>query len=311
MSIRIIGAAIGHGAQDPESQNAPDFVRSGGFAKRLEALLDEQGPERFWEASWDTTIYPHFTHRRSKDLPVVSEFCERLQKVVGRVLAENDFPFVIGGDHSCAVGTWSGAARIAKERGQESFGLLWVDAHLDAHTFETSPSAALHGMPLACLLGHGQRNLVHCAGFTPKIDPQRCVVFGARSWEDGEPELLSHLGVRVFEAEEILSRGMGVCAEEAINRVHGEGGPYGVSVDLDAFDPQYVPGVGSREPLGMDPEEFCRVCSSLKLGADPWFSALEIVEFAPAKDLNGLSLSVIDALAAALLAEKMAVSSSL
>lgn len=302
MSIRIIGASIGHGAQDPESQNAPDFVRASGFAKSLErALCEDRCAERFWEASWDTTLYPHFAKRRSKDLPIVSEFCERLQKVVGRVAAENDFPVVIGGDHSCAVGTWSGAARVAKERGQESFGLLWVDAHLDSHTFETSPSAALHGMPLACLLGHGQRTLVNCAGFAGKIDPSRAAVFGARSWEDGERELLAHLGVRVYDMDEIRKRGEAEALAEAVERVRGAGGPYGVTVDMDAFDPKWAPAVGSPEAGGLDPKACAEAFGQMGLDRDPWFSALEIVEFAPAKDQDGATLAALELLARSLL----------
>ena len=75
--------------------------------------------------------------------------------------SDGDFPLIIGGDHSCAIGTWSGIARSLNETGQESIGLVWVDAHLDSHTFETSSSWAIHGMPLACLLGKGQKSLAN------------------------------------------------------------------------------------------------------------------------------------------------------
>lgn len=294
MSIRIIGAAIGHGAQDPSSQEGPDAAREAGLAGRLEALGGEATPERFLEVSWDTTLYPHFTRRFRKDVPVVAEFSERLGKVVGRVVSDGDFPVVIGGDHSCAIGTWSGVASALRDRGQGELGLLWVDAHLDSHTFETTQSWAIHGMPLACLLGHGQRDLASCGGFAPKLDASRVAVLGARSWEPGERELLEHAGASVFGMEEIERMGLAAALSEALRIVRGDGDSHwGMSVDIDAFDPQDAPGVGSPERGGIRWAEFREALRGERVGADPMLRALEIVEFAPRSDRDGKTLELL------------------
>ncbi len=300
MAIRIIGAAIGHGAQDPASQEGPDAARAWGLARRLEELGGEDSPERFLEVSWDTTLYPHFTRRYRKDVPVVAEFSERLRKVAGRVVSEGDFPLVVGGDHSCAIGTWSGVAAALRERGQGELGLVWVDAHLDSHTFETTQSWAIHGMPLACLLGHGQRELAGCAGFAPKVAGSRCAVFGARSWEAGERELLEHEGVRIFGMEEIGDRGALACLEEAARIARGGGGHWGMSLDLDAFDPADAPGVGTPERGGLRAREFREALRALRIGADPMLRALEIAEYAPRADREGKTLELLGDLASAL-----------
>lgn len=282
MSIRIIGAAIGHGAMNPSAQDAPERLRVMGLAG---ALGDGAKAERFWEASWDTTIYPHFTRRRQKDLPIVEEFSERLQKVVYRVMVDGDFPLVVGGDHSCAIGTWTGVARAWRDAGGEGgVGLVWIDAHLDSHTFDTSPSAALHGMPLAALLGHGQRRIVSCGGMGAKVDPSRCAVIGARSWEEGEEELLNRLGVRIITSKDARERGIGSCLSEAVGIARGTGGFWGVSLDMDAIDPAQAPGVGSSEPDGLDANGLVQALSSMDLGADGDFRAFELTELAPALD---------------------------
>lgn len=300
MSLRIIGASIGHGAQDPDSQNAPDVVRLAGLATVIEREALRTGNERFDEASWDTTLYPHFAKGFRKDLPIVGDFSERLRKVVARVHADGSFPLVVGGDHSCAIGTWSGVASALRDEGRGPLGLVWVDAHLDSHTFETTPSGAIHGMPLACLLGHGQRLVAQCGGFSPKIDASRTTVLGARSWEDGEPELLEHLGVRVIPASECRRRGFESVLSEAVSRASS--GPWGMTLDMDAFDPSFVPSVCSPETGGIDPSEFVSALRALRISRDPLFRAFEIAEYAPAHDVDGKGLAVLLSVAEALVA---------
>ena len=299
MSVRIIGAAIGHGAQHPGAAEAPEELRRAGLARMLG---EEARAERFWEVSWDTTLHPRFTKRRSKDLPVVGEFCDRLEKVVHRVLADGDFPFVIGGDHSCAMGTWAGVARHWREAGGDGgLGMVWMDAHLDSHTFDTSPSAAIHGMPLAVLLGRGQRDLVRCGGFEGKVDPKRCVVVGARSWEKEEPELLSSLGVRVMDILEIRRRGLAECLAEATEIARGDGGFWGASLDMDAVDPADAPGVGSPEAGGLRLADLAGALGDLNWWEDGSFRAFELVELSPPLDIGGKTQAAAMELARAVL----------
>lgn len=286
MSIRIVGAAIGNGAQDPSTESAPEYLKAFKLVQQIEEQISEKTAEHLQEISWDTILYPHFTKKFNKALPVVSEFSERLQKVVGRVLSNGDFPIILGGDHSCAIGTWSGVARTFKEYGQGDFGLLWVDAHMDAHTFETTPSNAIHGMPLASLLGCGKQELVNVAGAGQKIKPENLVLVGVRSYEIGEKELLDRLGVTYYTMDDIAQIGLENVLNQAKNIVSKNGQYWGMSIDIDAFDPEIAPGVGSPEQNGINPQEFMQIMNSWDLDYVAEFRALEIAEFSPKNDIQ-------------------------
>ena len=216
--------------------------------------------------------------RAHQALPGILEFNMKLASLTSLVKSKGKFPVVLGGDHSCAMGTWSG---ISDFHGKP-LGLLWIDAHMDAHTFETSETGNIHGMPLATLMGYGDKELSQLMFEGPKVDPARTVLFGVRSFESSEAKLLEQLQVRVFFMGEILSRGFEVCWNEALAIVDSGKEAFGVSLDLDGLDPKLIPGVGTPVVLGLSAQKVYE--GLIHLLENPRLSALEIVEYNPLHD---------------------------
>lgn len=292
-AIELIGAAIGEGAPDAGARAGAQSLKRWGLGRRLAA----RGRDVRWGpiVSSDRRLLGH------GPLHVVGEFSERLAGVVGAALAGGRLPVVVGGDHSCAVGTWSAAAAALRRTGggARALGLVWIDAHLDAHTPETSASQQPHGMPLAALLGHGVPALTGVAGGFPKLRPEHVVLIGPRSWEPGEAALLERLGVRVMAADEVVRRGFGACLAEARERVSRGTAGWGVSFDLDALDPADAPGTGVKVADGL---RIGAVSDALHgLGCDPRLVACELVEYNPRLDEDRVTARAADAVLGALL----------
>jgi arginase len=278
--LRIIGAASGLGAQDRGCADGPvAFHRSQAW--------HELAGER--HVDWARTLFPP---QMAGAAPVerVAALCRDLADEVALTLNERDFPLVIGGDHSVAIGTWSGVARAAGA----PVGLLWIDAHLDSHTPETSYSGALHGMPLACLLGRGDKRLLGIGAPGAQVDAAHAAVIGPRSFEPEEARLLQRLGVRVFVREELAERGLAECFAEAAAIVAGAPAGFGISLDLDVLDPDTAPGVGSPEPDGLPLRDL--MSGIVVLAAKHGLLACEIVEYNPDRDRHGVTARLIAAL---------------
>jgi arginase len=200
---------------------------------------------------------------------------------------------VLGGDHSCAGGTWSGVARTVNG----DLGLLWVDAHMDSHTPGTSHTGRLHGMPLAWLLGEDDDPLYGLAAGV--VAPRHVCIVGVRSFEPEEKARLEQLGVRVFFMDEIRRRGLGAVFRDALAIVRGGTAAFGVSVDLDVVSPEEVPHVGTPVLDGLASADLARALAGI--GADPALAALELVEYSPRLDAEGRSARVaVELLASAL-----------
>ena len=173
----------------------------------------------------------------------------------------------------------------------EPLGLLWIDAHLDSHTPESSYSGAIHGMPLACLLGRGDKRLLDIGLSGVQISAEHTVVLGPRSYEPEEFEFLQRMGVRIIDSEEVHQRGFVDCLDEAVGIVSAAPAGFGVTLDLDAIDPQLAPGVGSPEPDGLVARD---ALMAIHLSAGmPGFKALEIVEYNPDRDRYGATARLI------------------
>jgi len=162
---------------------------------------------------------------------------------VEQALAGGYLPIVLGGDHSVAVGTISGVSRHFRTRG-EAIGLIWLDAHADMNTPETSPSGNIHGMPLACILGMGPAELSDLRGYRPKIDPRRAVIVGLRDVDQLEKPHVRDSGIRAFTMRDIDERGLRAVMDEAI-RIASGGSGFHLSLDMDFVDPADAPGVGT------------------------------------------------------------------
>lgn len=290
-SLAIIGAAIGWGAKLPETEFGPQVVFDSGLLEKLiQAGL---------HCNWHKIIHPAIS-LKDKTLKTYEEKLEALipynqvlAHLAAEAIAKKQMLLTIGGDHTCAIGNWSGV--ISELKAQKEFGLMWIDAHMDAHTPHTTPSFAIHGMPLAALLGHGEKELIDCHAKGAKLNPKHVVLIGVRSFEQGEAEFLASLNVRIYKMEEIKDRGLSTVMEEALKIVLGAKHGFGVSLDLDAFDPAVVPGVGTPAPGGLFPDGFLPELKHVL--RHPQLKAFEIAEFNPKLDKNNLTLNLIHKLA--------------
>lgn len=287
--IRIIGAASGLGAQDRGCEDGPvAFHRSQAWHEL------EHNPQ----IDWGRLLFAADVPGRS-EIAHIADLCRRLADEVGQTLSAGEFPLIIGGDHSIAVGTWSGVARVAGA----PIGLLWIDAHLDSHTPETTYSGAVHGMPLACLLGRGDKRLLAIGRPGPQLSVAHTVVLGPRSYETEEMDFLRGMGVRIIESSEIAERGFAACLQEAIAIVSAAPAGFGVTLDLDAIDPDSAPGVGSPEPDGLwDGDVLAAVA---ELATRSGLQALEIAEYNPDRDWQGRTARLIAELIAEMLASRV------
>ncbi len=283
--IRILAAASGLGAPDQGCAGGPDALQASSILLRL----GKQG----LDIAWHKTFRPGST---DQPLSAIQRLNEQLAWETAACIAAGTLPLAIGGDHSCAIGTWSGAALALRPNGP--LGLIWIDAHMDSHTLETTPSGAIHGMPLAALLGYGIPELAGISGFSPKVLPRHLCLVGVRSYESGEAELLRRLGVRVFFMDEVKQRGIGAVIRDALAIARNGSAGYGISIDLDAFSPQESPGVGTPVQDGLHHLGLDRVLRGI--ANDPQLIALELAEYNPQRDLGGRTLNLIGDLLAAL-----------
>jgi arginase len=304
-SIAWITAEIGEGAQEVECKYGPAALRLR-VERHIEALRRCARSEPIMQqplprdVPWHSVVSDQSLLGIGK-LAVVADFTPRLADTVRDAIGRGQFPVVIGGDHSCAVGTWSGVAQAWHSRGQ--VGLIWIDAHLDSHTPATSDSQAPHGMPLAALLGHGDARLTSVYGWAGKLQAHHVVVIGARSYEHGEASLLRRLGVRVMTMAEVRTRGMAACMAEAISIVSADTVGYGVTFDIDVLDPRDAPGVGSPVENGIRLDD--ALAGLDQVADDPALLGFELVEYNPALDDAALTTATAcDALLAGALATR-------
>jgi ornithine--oxo-acid transaminase len=287
-SIQLIGVASGCGALDTGCEAGADVLRAAQLTSRLRASG--------FRARWSDMLRPAASHR-ADTLKAVRGICTRLARRVERILGDGELPIVVGGDHTCAIGTWKGVAHALSDRG--GIGLLWIDAHMDAHTPQTTESGMLHGMPVACLLGYGYPELTEIADGA-RLDPKCVCLYGVRSFERGEAELLDRLGVRIFFMDEIARRGVAETMREAVEIVEGASAGFGITLDLDAIDPGDAPGVGTPALGGIAAADLMAALS--EHGAHPDLVGIEVVEYNPYHDREAATAALVgDALQAMLL----------
>ena len=214
-------------------------------------------------------------------LDQIARTCAELAGRTEAAVLAGHLPMVLGGDHSVAIGTVSGIARAWRTRGQR-IGVIWVDAHTDMNTPDSSPSGNIHGMPLAVLLGHGAKALTDISGGAPALDPRNVCVIGARQIDSTEAEIVRRSGVRVYTMSELDERGTAVCVREAIERAGDGTAGIHLSFDLDGVDPQHAPGVGTPVPGGLNLRESHLICE--KVAQTGRLLGVEMVELNPVLD---------------------------
>ncbi len=240
--IRVIGVPLDLGQSRRGVDMGPSAVRVAGLEARLEALghqVEDGGnvavamPEQKKEGD------PH-----AKYLKEITVTCTKHAELIVKTLEAGKTPISLGGDHSLAAGTVAGVAEFFRRQNQR-IGLIWIDAHTDLNTPETSPSGNVHGMPLAAILGFGPAELQNIYDFSPKVRPDNCVLVGVRDIDAIEKENVRRAGISVFTMRDIDERGMRTVMEEAL-RIAGRGtAGYHISLDMDWIDPEDAPGVGT------------------------------------------------------------------
>lgn len=250
-------------------------------------------------ASWEALLKPEVINDKYK---TVANICSKLAKQICLTVEQNKRFALFAGDHSCAMGTWGGvlSAKQNLESSKASIGLVWIDAHMDSHTPDTTESGNIHGMPLAVLLGYGAKELTSIMPAVPTLQPEHVSLIGVRSFEQGEADLIKRLGVRVYYMEEVQQRGVGVVLAEAIERASKNTQGYGISLDLDAIDPEDAPGTGAPEPNGIRGQEM--VLALQNAAKNEKFLGIEMVEFNPHRDIQYRTQQLINNLLVAVFA---------
>jgi arginase len=238
---------------------------------------------------WGDMIYPRGDENGLAALDSVKDSCLRLGLLIKQGLASNNRFLVLGGDHSSAIGTWSAASNHYNNK----LGLIWIDAHMDSHTPESSDTKNIHGMPLATLLGHGDSQLCHLFSNKNSFDPKNVCLIAQRDFESAEQHLLESLGVRIFYQSEVDEKGIERCLVQASDYLLNHVPYIGITIDLDAFDPNEIPGVSVPAKNGL----FCApFLEALKTIIEKHHSSLigyELVEFNPELDQNNKTIDFI------------------
>src|SRR5207248_9664434 len=240
--IRVIGVPLDLGQSRRGVDMGPSAVRVAGLEARLEQLghvVEDAGNITVAIAEQKKEGDPH-----AKYLKEITATCIKQADLVLKTLEAGKVPLVLGGDHSVAAGTVSGVAEFDRRQNQK-IGLIWIDAHTDINTPESSPSGNVHGMPLAAIMGLGPPELANISNFSPKVAPENCVLVGVRDIDSVEKDNVRKAGIDVFTMRDIDERGMRTVMEEAL-RIAGRGtAGYHVSLDMDWVDPEDAPGVGT------------------------------------------------------------------
>ncbi len=183
-------------------------------------------------------------------LQEIAATCTRLAGMVESTVGAGKFPVVLGGDHSIAIGTISGLSHHYRKRGGK-IGVVWIDAHADMNTPETSPSGNIHGMPLACCIGMGPKELTSIFDYAPKVDPRNVAVIGLRSVDADERRNVQRAGVHAYTMRDVDERGLRAIVQEALDVANDGTEGFHLSFDMDSVEPHEAPGVGTPVKGGM------------------------------------------------------------
>ena len=290
--IWIIGAPLDLGQTRRGVDMGPSAIRYAGLEERLGAMGHTVSDRGNVVAPEPEAI--SLGDERARFLPEILDACAELAALVQAAVAEGARPLVLGGDHAVALGTLAGLAGAAGQVG----GVIWIDAHGDLNTPETSPSGNVHGMPLGAALGRASAWFAHERLRLPALDPSRVALVGIRSLDPSERAFLRETDIRVFTMSDIDRIGIERTMREALDRVGGPGFVH-VSLDLDSLDPEVAPGVGTPVRGGLTYREAHLAC---ELIAESGIAgSFEVVEANPILDReNTTALTAVELVASAL-----------
>ena len=282
--VHLLGVPMDLGADRRGVDMGPSGIRIAGVApalRRLGYTVTDGG-----DVSVPTPETRHPGDTKLKYLDEIRTACDALRVAVRDAMDGGSTPVVLGGDHSIAIGTVSGVAEHFHAKG-EKLGVIWVDAHADMNTPESSPSGNIHGMPLAVLLGYGDRSLVDLGGFAPKVDPRNVALIGIRNLDESEKAIVRRSGVHAYTMREVDERGMGNVIREALGHVNDGTAGFHVSFDLDGMDPSDAPGVGTPVKGGLDWRESQLLMEAVHDSGR--MTSVEITELNPILDVRNQS----------------------
>jgi arginase len=277
--IRIIGVPMDLGASRRGVDMGPSALRVAGLQARIKQLGHQV--EDIGNISVKQPEEMSYGEKRAKYLAEIADACKDLAAMVEKSLEESMLPVVLGGDHSIAAGTLSGVAAHFKKK-DKKIGLIWLDAHGDINTPESSPSGNVHGMPLAAAMGYGATELVELQGFKPKVEPQNISLVGIRDLDSQEKKLAKKSGVHVFTMRDIDERGMREVMSDALKYAMDDTDGISVSLDMDFVDPSDAPGVGTPVRGGVTYRE-AHLAMEMLADTEAMVS-LEVVEINPVID---------------------------
>lgn len=283
-TIKIIGVPMDLGASRRGTDMGPSALRIAGLGNKIRQLgLKVDREEDIPVPAMETRPVED---SKARYKPQILDVCTQLAHRTKEILDAGDFPLVIGGDHSIAMGTVSGVSSHFRDK-SESVGLLWFDAHGDMNIPGVSPSGNIHGMPLAHLLGRGDTDLAGIMGFSPKVKAENVAIIGLRSIDSGERKIIRESGINAYTMRDIDERGMASIATEALEVVNNGTSGFHVSFDVDGCDPSVIPGSGTLVPGGV---WFREAHLLLEYCADNGrMSSLEVVELNPFLDQGNVS----------------------
>ena len=279
--IRILGVPMDLGQSRRGVDMGPSALRVAGLQARLKQLGYQV--EDIGNISVKQPEEQHYGDKRAKYLNEIAETCQGLAEAVEKTLGEEMMPMILGGDHSIAAGSVAGVSSFFRKQSKR-VGLIWLDAHGDVNTPESSPSGNVHGMPLASIIGYGAPELTELCKFKPKVEPQNVAMVGIRELDTKERQLVKKSGVHVFTMREIDERGMRDVMAEALRFATDDTNGVAISLDMDFLDPTEAPGVGTPVRGGVTYRE---AHLALEMIADSRaLVSFELVEINPVVDLH-------------------------
>jgi arginase len=285
--IRIIGVPMDLGQNRRGVDMGPSALRVAGLQARLKQLGRQV--EDIGNVMVPQPEEQPYGEKRARYLDEISEACKGLADAVQKTLDEDMTPLVLGGDHSIAVGTVAGAAAHFYKEGKR-IGVIWLDAHGDMNTPDSSPSGNVHGMPLASIMGYGPPELTQLAGVNPMVEPRNVALVGIRDLDSKERKLMKDSGVHVFTMRDIDERGMREVMADAIRYAGDDTAGIAVSLDMDFVDPSDAPGVGTPVRGGVTYRE---AHLALEMIADSkLMCSFEVVEVNPVIDLHNTTATL-------------------
>ncbi len=300
-TVRLLGVPMDLGADRRGVDMGPSAIRYAGLADELEAtgttcvdggdIVVPRPEER------DPDTEP-FENGHAKYFRETKEVCEDVSTAVAATIADGEFPLVLGGDHSIAIGT---AAGVATDR---STGIVWFDAHGDFNTPQTTPSGNVHGMSLSAILGNGPFT-DHPWAYTPHVREENVALVGIRSLDERERELVANSDVTVFTMRDIDERGITTVVTEALDIATDGVEQVHVSLDMDCLDPDEAPGVGTPVRGGISYREAHAAMELVHERAGPRMASFELVEVNPILDQHNRTAELAVELAASALGKQI------